>query len=161
MRRGPGTWQETSSSKTQAQSTVSRRMGSAAALSADASQFAGNDGASLPKSNRVPRPTRRRRLHQRSLPPLPSNAPTSHAQCDTLCTQDAAGPELTQVNAAGRFVLAPASLWPEHASEDTGGYIGKIEKCLKTAQQPTSIKLKDATATFSFAYVKAEFKMLS
>ena len=83
------------------------------------------------------------------------------SKSDALFLQEAVAPELTPDNAVGRFVLAPPSLWPDHGSEDTGGFVGKVHKCLRTAGQPTTIKFEDGSFSFSFAYVKSQFKTLS
>ena len=80
---------------------------------------------------------------------------------DALYKQEAVAPELTPENAVGRFILAPPSVWPDHTSDNTGGFVGRIEKCLKQAQQPTTIKFKDGRFNFAFATVKKDFKTLT
>ena len=91
----------------------------------------------------------------------PRIALTTVDKSHALFVQEAVAPALTPDNAAGRFVLAPPSLWPAHATESTGGFVGKVMKCLKTGEQATSIRFKDGRFDFAFASVLQGFKPLS
>ena len=81
-------------------------------------------------------------------------------QSDPLFTQPGVGPELTEKNAGGRFVLAPANEWKDWARADSGGFICKIMK-VDQRNKITTVKFSDTTARFHFNTIHAQYKTLT
>lgn len=106
------------------------------------------------------------------LEPPPAAAPKTYRQSllqprvtlrecfagDPLITQKAVEPPLTGANGAGRFVFTPAHIF---GVDDAIGWIGRIVKVSRDANQTTKIKYHDKVHYFKFAFVVAEFKTLT
>ena len=103
-----------------------------------------------------PQPTRPpAKMMQTKLKPLKPHEITTR---DPLYSCEAVGDELTRQNAAGRFVLAPPSLWPDTAMPESGGFIGKIAK---VSRGTVDINFSDGKGRCSWADVVSTFKPLT
>ena len=79
-------------------------------------------------------PIKKKATVQTKLKPLKLRPCEIH-KSDPLFSQVAVEPELSKENAGGRFVLAPASQWPQLAQADSGGFIGKFLKVVHSSAQ--------------------------
>jgi hypothetical protein len=85
------------------------------------------------------------------------------SETDAILAAPAVEPVLTAKNAGSRFVHVPAS---QFDATGIGGWIAKITKVARNADQTTTLRFKDAdgaqeTHYFKFAHVVATFKLLS
>ena len=78
---------------------------------------------------------------------------------DALFTAPAVDPPLSKENAGGRFLLAPASLYPTEAQPESGGW---VTKALSVAGTTMRLKFHDRKTPVKICWsVGSAFKPLS
>ena len=78
------------------------------------------------KKERAPQPTKAAKAKVQTQSKLPMLKTGEILRSSDWFTAPPTEPELTRVNAGGRFVLAPPDMWPEYAQENSGGFVGKV-----------------------------------
>ena len=107
----------------------------------------------VPSPPSSPGPPKKATKHTKLKPLKPREILNS----DPLFSQAAVEPPLSKENGVGRYVLAPASQWPDLAQVDSGGFIGKMLKVINTS---TQVQFTDGKAWFSWE-ASSQFKPLS